>query len=61
MSVMGVKEVKVNYEQRSLDVTFDDAETTEEKIIEEVGREMGLALKRGDQESGARASESCPM
>ncbi len=61
MSVKGVKDVKVNYEQRSLDVTFDDAETSEEAIIKKVGQEMGLGLKSGDAEPGTKASETCPM
>lgn len=61
ISVRGVKDVKVNYEQRSLDVTFDSTETSEEEIIKKVGQEMGLGLRSGEAEAGGRASETCPM
>ena len=32
-SMPGVKDVAVRYEERSLDVTFDDAEISEEEIV----------------------------
>lgn len=63
MSIKGVKEVKVHYEERSLDVVFDDAETSESKIIKKIGQEMGLALQ-SDGKGGVEkenASETCPM
>ena len=43
-SLKGVKEVKVTYEDRSLEVIFDDSETSETEIIKKIGEEMGLAL-----------------
>ena len=43
-SLKGVKEVKVQYEDRSLEVTFDDSETSEADIIKKIGEETGLAL-----------------
>ena len=63
MSVKGVQDVAVRYEDRSVDVTFDDQQTTIEQIIKAVGNEMGLALepappgfsKEGD------VAETCPM
>ena len=62
-SMKGVKNVRVRYEDRSLDVTFDDAETSENEIIKRIGEEMGLALEVG--ETGAvklgAAAETCPM
>ena len=63
MSIKGVKDIKVRYEDRSLDVTFDDAETSTEEIIKKVGDEMGLKLEEGEfaasKEGGV--SETCPM
>lgn len=61
MSVGGVVDVKVNYEQRSLEVTFDDAKTSEGEIIKKVGQEMGLALKSGEVKLDIATSETCPM
>ena len=63
MGVPGVSEVKIRYEDRSIDVTFDDDKTSPAVIIKEIGREMGLAMQVG--EDGARkdggAAETCPM
>lgn len=62
MSIKGVKEVKVKYEERSLEVTFDDAETSEEEVTKKIGEEMGLAMKFGDgDKDGASAANTCPM
>ena len=63
MSVKDVQDVVVRYEDRSVDVTFDDNKTTIEQIIKAVGDEMGLALevtKPGSAKSG-NVAESCPM
>jgi len=62
MSIKGVKEVKVMYEERSLEVTFDDTQTGEDEIIKKIGEEMGLAMKvgNGDKNSGS-AADTCPM
>ncbi|MBI2624176.1 heavy-metal-associated domain-containing protein [Candidatus Parcubacteria bacterium] len=63
MSLTGVQDVKVRYEDRSLDVTFDDAQTSEEAIIKKIGSELGLALEAN--EHGAvkegNVAETCPM
>lgn len=63
MSVNGVQDVVVHYEDRSVDVILDDSNTTIEHIIKTVGNEMGLALevaKPGPATSGDVA-ETCPM
>ncbi len=63
MSVKGVQDVIVRYEDRSVDVIFDDAQTTIDQIIKTVGNEMGLALEaagHGSIKNGSVA-ESCPM
>ena len=63
MSLSGVSEVKVHYEDRSVDVTFDDEKTSAEKIKEVIGKEMGLAMIEGEpgatKEGGA--THTCPM
>ena len=63
MSLPGVSDVKVRYEDRSIDITFEDEKVSAEKIKEIIGKEMGLAMIEG--ESGARlsggAAETCPM
>lgn len=63
MSVKGVQDVVVHYEDRSVDVTFDDIQTTIDHIIKAVGNEMGLALEpaeSGSKKSG-NVAETCPM
>ncbi len=63
MSIKGVETVKVRYEDRSIDVTFDDAQTSIEYIIKAVGNEMGLALEpteHGSSKSG-NVADTCPM
>jgi len=63
MSLPGVADVKVRYEDRSIDVTFDDAKISVREIQETIGREMGLAMEAGEdggkKEGGA--GETCPM
>ena len=63
ISVKGVQDATVRYEDRSVDVAFDDTQTSVEQIIKAVGDEMGLALesaKHGSAKKGDIA-ESCPM
>lgn len=63
MTLPGVAAVKVRYEDRSIDVTFDDAKTSEDAIIAAIGKEMGLAMETGEaggkKEGGA--AETCPL
>lgn len=63
MSLSGVSDVRVRYEDRSIDITFDDEKIGVEKIQAVIGREMGLAMEIA--ESGAKkeggAAETCPM
>lgn len=63
MSVKGVQDVAVRYEDRSVDVMFDDAEASVEQIIKAVGDEMGLALESGEWGAGkgGNVAETCPM
>lgn len=62
-SIEGVESAEVHYEERSLDVTFDEKKTSTEEIIKSVGKEMGLALE--EVEPGSRKKENvantCPM
>lgn len=62
-SINGVQNVKVRYEERSLDVTFDDALTNEQEIIKKIGAEMGLAMEVGQPNASkdGGAAETCPM
>ena len=63
MGVPGVSEVKVQYEERAIEVIFDDEKTSADEIIKTIGREMGLAMQAG--QPGAKkdggVAESCPM
>lgn len=63
VSVKGVQEVSVRYEDRSVDVTFDDVDTSVEQIIKAVGDEMGLALEVGEWGAGkdGNVAGTCPM
>lgn len=64
LSFKGVREVVIHYQQRSLDVTFDDAETSEQNIIQAIGKEMGLALHTEEHHAGkdrVGIAETCPM
>jgi len=62
-SFPGVLDVKVRYEERSLDITFDDSQTTEQDFIKKIGEELGLAMEvgetHGSKEGGA--ANTCPM
>lgn len=63
MSIKGVTDVRVRYEDRSLDVTFDDALMSEQRIISAIGREMGLALEAAPHGAAKEGSvaDTCPM
>ena len=62
-SLSGVADVRVRYEDRSIDVSFDEEKIGVQKIIETIGREIGLAMEVGEdggkKEGGAAAT--CPM
>ena len=62
-SIVGVQSVKVRYEERSLDVIFDDAQTSEEEIIKKIGSEMGLAMEVGEPNASkdGKVEQTCPM
>ncbi len=61
-SLPGVEGVKVRYEERAVEVTFDDAKTSPEVISGKIGEEMGLAFEARDTPpSGGSAAETCPM
>ena len=64
MSVNGVRDVVVRYDDRSVDVTFEDKETSIARIIKAVGDEMGLSLevaKSGGSPASSDVAETCPM
>jgi len=48
MSISGVQEVKVRYEERSLDVTYEDSKVSPEQIVKKIGEELGLAMEVGE-------------
>ena len=63
MSISGVKDVKVRYEERSIDVTFDEAKTSPDEITKKIGEEMGLAmevLEHGSKKE-ENVADTCPM
>lgn len=59
----GVQDVKVRYEERSLDVTLDDTKISAEEIVSKIGQELGLAMEVA--EHGSKKEENvantCPM
>lgn len=62
-SFPGVQDVKVRYEERSLDITFDDSKTSEREFIKKIGEELGLAMEVGET-SGTKegnVADTCPM
>lgn len=63
MSLSGVAEVDVHYEERALTVTFDDALTSVSAITKRIGEEVGIAMTEGAEpaKGGESASETCPM
>lgn len=65
MSLQGVEKVTVHYDERTLEVTFDDTKVSEDDIIKTIGKEMGLAMqiadKASDKKTETTAAETCPM
>ena len=64
LSLPGVQDVHVRYEERCLDVVFDDEKISQEEIIKKIGQEMGLAMEatetRGSSKEG-NVADTCPM
>ena len=62
-SFPGVQDVKVRYEERSLDITFDDSKTSEWEFIKKIGEELGLAMEVGETSGKKEGSvaDTCPM
>ena len=62
-SLKGVEDVNVRYEDRSLDVTFDDEQVSLDEIIKKIGDEMGLAMEVGEWKASKEggAAETCQM
>lgn len=44
MSLPGVTDAEVEYETRSLTVTYDDALLSEATLLSEIGKETGIAM-----------------
>lgn len=62
ISMSGVSEVNVRYEERSLDITFDDEKTSAEAIIKKIGSELGLMMEVGEfMAKKGDVAETCPM
>lgn len=63
MSMGGVADVRVRYEDRSLDVSFDETKTTPAAIIRKIGSELGLSMEEGEPgaSKAGSAAETCPM
>ena len=61
MSIPGVSEVKVHYEERSLDVTYEDSQVSPSDIVKKIGEELGLAMEAGkpDGSKEENADETC--
>ena len=62
-SFPGVQDVKVRYEERSLDITFDENQTSEQEFIKKIGEELGLAMEVGETSGKKEGSvaDTCPM
>lgn len=63
MSMEGVKEVRVRYEDRSLDISLDETKVSSADIIRKIGTELGLHMEEGEPGASKEgtASETCPM
>lgn len=63
MSFPGVQDVKVRYEERSLDVSFDEDKVKPEEITKKIGEEMGLAMEVAEYGSKKQenVANTCPM
>ena len=62
-SLPGVQSVNVRYEERSLDITFDDALISADEFIRKIGEELGLSMELGEAhgKKDGRAADTCPM
>lgn len=62
-SLPGVKEVTVRYEERSLDVVYDNEKLLPGDIIRVIGKELGLSMEAGEEggKKEGHAAETCPM
>ncbi|GEM_PF-1323922 len=66
-SMPGVETVKIHYEERSAEVTFDDTKTNETAISKKIGEEMGLAFEAVPAEEMRKenieenVADTCPM
>lgn len=62
-SLPGVQRVDVRYEERSLDITFDDALISADAFIRKIGEELGLSMVLGETygKKDGRAADTCPM
>ena len=62
ISMEGVKEVIVRYEERSLDITLDDEKISADMIIKKIGQELGLMMEEGEfMAKKSDVAETCPM
>jgi len=63
MSVPGVIDAKIHYDERSVDVRFDEEKTNAQVITKKIGEEMGLAFEPTALHEGFAedAAASCPM
>ena len=63
-SFPGVQDVKVRYEERSLDITFDENQTSEQEFIKKIGEELGLAMEVAENHGSSKqgnVADTCPM
>lgn len=62
-SLPGVREVRVRYDERSLEVTLEETEITADAIIKKIGEELGLAMRVAVPEETEKAgpADTCPM
>jgi len=63
MSMNGVIDVEVRYEDRSLDVTFEDEKISSSEIIKKIGQELGLMMEEVNFKASrdGNVAETCPM
>ncbi len=64
VSLPGVEDAKIHYEERSVEVTFDDSRVSAAEISGKIGQEIGLAFIASGEENPAPSespAESCPM
>lgn len=63
MSMSGVEDAKIHYEERSVDVRFDDVKINEQDITKKIGEEMGLAFEPSAMHDGFSpdVASTCPM